>query len=253
MTSTEESASTGRAIRSRCSARCAPHGPRIARCRCVSPAMTGRQGETRRKTRHSLPSSSRKPAPILSIVRQVKSRRPSGQSMAACSRRRSPTRSATRRMSTRSPSAPFPKPITSIQSLPRAEPTFARSPGRILPIPPGRCTRSLRSASPTLRGPSNIFPPKRNMRRTSRGPPQRRPRRHDRQASRRPSCAGDRRGKRHRRRDRAGSRSGRRAREPRGAPPHGRSRRSRVGMPQGSAVVVDSFDVTSEAAISGGA
>jgi len=52
---------------------------------------------------------------------------------------------------------PFPRRITSIQSLQQVAPIFARSPGRISPIPPGPCMRRPRSAWRTLRGPSNIF------------------------------------------------------------------------------------------------
>ena len=44
----------------------------------------------------------------------------------------------------------------SIRSSPRDAPIFARSPGRIWPIPPGRCTRPPRSASRPSPGRSNI-------------------------------------------------------------------------------------------------
>ena len=142
----------------------------------------------------------------------------SGRSTAACSRRRSPTRSATRRRSPPSRSAPSPKPTTPIRSSRPAAPIFARSRGRISPIPPGRCTKPPRSAWPTSPGPKQYHSAKAQYEANlARGGRSAGCGDMTDEAARRPSRARDRRGQRHRRGDRALLSPGRRAGEPGGA------------------------------------
>ena len=158
-------------------------------------------------------------------------------------RPRSPTRSATRSRYRPSPSARFRKQTRPIRSSPPAAPTFARWPGRILPIPPGCCTRRPRSASNPNPGRSNIIPAAFNTRPASSAPLWRRATPNERGAcAQRPPRAHHWRGLGHRRGDCASARGRWRARHPGRPPP-----RAAGGCPRqlagAASFVADGFDV----------
>ena len=138
---------TGRAIRSKCSARCARPGRRTGRCRCVSRVTTGREGGNT-------------PDDAAIFAEMFKD---AGADLIDCSSGQvskaeqpvygrmfqTPFSDKIRNeaaSSTRSRSARSRRPTTPIRSSPPAAPISARSPGRISPTPPGRCTRPPRSA-----------------------------------------------------------------------------------------------------------
>ena len=141
-TSTAARWRTGCAIRSRCSARCARSGrtqlPMSVRISAHDWVEGGITPDDAVEIARAVQGRRRRPDRLLVGPGRASGR---SRSTAACTRRRSPTASATRPASRRWRSARSPRPTTSTASSPPAAPTCARSPGRISPTRPGRCSR----------------------------------------------------------------------------------------------------------------